>query len=317
MTRLFWCMVVFLTCLGVFVGYKFYKVHVRQYQERSSLRLFERRGRLKFDMVPRVYIQVTTQELERAQQHMKTKRILFAGLARDIEQIVPVTLARLEDLGDMFAEYHIIVYENDSSDQTVTVLHEYQKQHPGRLTLLHEKKNLLPAVFYGEHSVSRFEKMAHFRNQYLREIKKSHYNHFDYVAVVDFDLQGGIHREGFMTTFVHGEDWDLVGANGLNYIHKTEEYYDPLAYRDVSGRRITGHCFKSCQDSIPQPTFDLKGYDWHPVSSCFGGLVIYKRSILLDVLYGGEDCEHVVLHNQLWQKGHRRMFINPRMLLSR
>jgi hypothetical protein len=59
--------------------------------------------------------------------------------------------------------------------------------------------------------------------------------------------------------------------------------------------------------------------DWIPVDSAFGGLGIYRRSILSGARYSGADedgdgtCEHVPLNNQLRARG-ARIFINPRLI---
>jgi hypothetical protein len=66
--------------------------------------------------------------------------------------------------------------------------------------------------------------------------------------------------------------------------------------------------------TIP-PTSDLI-----PVRSAFGGLAIYKTSVILSskyasVLTGESICEHVFLHHIIAEAGYL-IFINPRMLSS-
>lgn len=59
--------------------------------------------------------------------------------------------------------------------------------------------------------------------------------------------------------------------------------------------------------------------EWIAVDSAFGGLAIYRRSLLDAARYRGKDenneivCEHVWLHRQLKANG-ARLFINPRMI---
>ena len=58
---------------------------------------------------------------------------------------------------------------------------------------------------------------------------------------------------------------------------------------------------------------------WIEVSSAFGGLAIYKKECLLEGLYVGvtqeglETCEHVSLHTNISQRGHK-IFINPKLI---
>ena len=51
------------------------------------------------------------------------------------------------------------------------------------------------------------------------------------------------------------------------------------------------------------------------VASCFGGLAIYAADAMRRAEYGGEDCEHVVLHARMAAAGHDRLFFNPSLLV--
>ena len=48
-----------------------------------------------------------------------------------------------------------------------------------------------------------------------------------------------------------------------------------------------------------------------PVTSCFGGLGIYRTEALLAGCYGARDCEHIDLHRSMREKGFTRTFLNP------
>merc|ERR1740121_1816812 len=55
-------------------------------------------------------------------------------------------------------------------------------------------------------------------------------------------------------------------------------------------------------------------YDLVPVHSCFGGLALYRPERFLECQYdpGVYDCEHVVFHQCMRQKGSEgRMFMDP------
>ena len=49
---------------------------------------------------------------------MRQSRTVICGLARNIATHLPGTMARIERLGSMFADYRVLVYENDSTDAT-------------------------------------------------------------------------------------------------------------------------------------------------------------------------------------------------------
>lgn len=49
---------------------------------------------------------------------MANSHVAFAGLARNLGHIVSLTIRRRERLASLFADYRIIVYENDSIEDT-------------------------------------------------------------------------------------------------------------------------------------------------------------------------------------------------------
>ena len=49
---------------------------------------------------------------------MSDLSVVFCGLCRDARHYLPKTAARIERLGEMFREYRVVVYENDSADAT-------------------------------------------------------------------------------------------------------------------------------------------------------------------------------------------------------
>ena len=56
-----------------------------------------------------------TQDVRAGYRAMKKRRIVITGLARDVGDVLPLTMARMERQGQMFADYRVVIYENDSS----------------------------------------------------------------------------------------------------------------------------------------------------------------------------------------------------------
>jgi hypothetical protein len=52
-----------------------------------------------------------------------------------------------------------------------------------------------------------------------------------------------------------------------------------------------------------------------PVNSCFGGLGLYRMPAWLAARYGGDDCEHVVLHRRMRDAGYDRQYLNPSQIV--
>ena len=51
------------------------------------------------------------------------KKILFLGLCRDVADVIETNLEKIVTIGDRFNDYKIILFENDSKDTTVTIIH--------------------------------------------------------------------------------------------------------------------------------------------------------------------------------------------------
>lgn len=101
---------------------------------------------------------------------MSRSRIVITGLARDISKNVGKNIDRLVRIGSKFFEYQILIFENDSSDDTRTIIKQKGKRNPNiKLIQCPEEENcrlnLKKAVDDGIISSGRFHKMAQFRNR--------------------------------------------------------------------------------------------------------------------------------------------------------
>jgi hypothetical protein len=245
-------------------------------------------------------------DVHRGYQRMSEQRVVLCGLARNVRNWLPRTIARLERVGSQFADYRVIIYENDSTDSTLACLHAWRKSN-GRVTVLSEK---LGTPHYGQvRSLARTERLAEYRNRYLEHVAET-WPEFDVAIVCDTDLRGGISYDGLAHTFGQ-ENWDFVGSNGL--LRRTMPtrppsmtwcHFDSWAYGEV------GQTLAANGDSINRLVF-RRGDSLKPVWSCFGGLGIYRMEALLSAQYAGDDCEHVCLHGTMRGNGYDRLFLNP------
>jgi len=267
-----------------------------------------------------VKLSFTQKTIKEGKKRMKNSNVLIVGLGRDIDQILPYSIHRLKDLTKRFKDYRIILYENDSEDNTLIILKLWADEDK-KVIILSEDLLEEKAVSYGGISYDRFEKMAYFRNKCLEEVKKPKYKDFDYVIVVDLDLLGGFSVDGISSSFGY-DNWDMIAANGCGFIRFATtgalDYYDQLAYRDKKGRRIRGFCVddicKNAKSFTPNPSYNITDTILYPVTSAFGGLAIYRREIFDICSYAGYDCEHICLHDCMIKHGFDRMFTNPQMV---
>jgi hypothetical protein len=248
-------------------------------------------------------------QVERGRRLMSKLSVVICGLCRDTRHYLPRTAARVERLGEMFRNYRVVLYENDSVDATREFLFDWRAQNP-RVEVTSETLGV--RKFSQSRSLDRAEWMARIRNR-CRERVVSEYADFDYVIVLDMDLAGGWSYDGIAHTF-SGVDWDFVGSYGL--LQRLERdvdeppfyHFDVWAFRPARGtaaRRLVDH--SKLQLNRGDPLL--------PVESCFGGLGVYRMACMQAGEYAGGDCEHVVFHNRLRSLGFDRLFLNPNQIV--
>lgn len=245
------------------------------------------------------------QRLDEGYERLRNSRVVIAGLARNVEWILPWTSARIDYLSSLCKRAEVLIYENDSSDQTVAMLQRWSNQRRRRIHLISESHD--DPVHPPKRCLDRAERMAHYRSVCQAEILHR-FSDFDYVILIDTDLIGGFSYDGIAHTMGYNT-WDFVGSNGIIYKRlglslNCVAHYDAWAYREdqeftpLSARYINRLNFKRGEPMIP-------------LYSCFGGMGIYRMQAFQAGEYDGKDTEHVGFHRSMRQKGFGQQFLNP------
>jgi hypothetical protein len=211
------------------------------------------------------------------------EKVIICGVCKDTEKAVNFTIDNIESLGKRFADYAVIIYENNSSDNT-SALYQKWAMHNHRVHFVSE-------VFKpSELCHSRTENIARARNVVLSLARDSQYDGFKYLIMADLDffkVPWPI-REILAVTELPLE-WDCVCANGVN---QDENILDIYSFRDARfplGPEVMGD--RSWWDKMDQIRFKMEGDDLWPVYSAFGGLAIYKRASIIQFSYSGVVTE--------------------------
>ncbi len=237
-------------------------------------------------------------------QRMSQTTAVICGLARDVEQILSQTIARIDRLGQMFEDYRVVIFENDSQDGTKSLLSDWASRNPKVDVTLEQRGDPVNPV---ARCLKRAERMARYRNACLETVR-ARYANFNHAIVVDMDLEFGWSDDGVANTFGH-EGWDFVGANGAIYRRcglsmNTLVQYDAWAFR-------------LDENFTPLTTAEVNCMSWQrgqplvPVTCSFGGLGVYRMPAYLAGSYAGHDVDHVT-HQQLARaRGFTNVFLNP------
>jgi hypothetical protein len=239
---------------------------------------------------------------------MARSRVAITGLARNLGRILPLTISRVEALAGCFADYRVVVFENDSTDDTRAVLQRWAADD-GRVTVT--CADLSDPVNPATRCPARAERMALYRRR-CQEGVLATCSGFDFTVIIDLDILGGWSIDGIASTFGHTE-WDFVGANGLvvrrrglavNHLQQ----YDTWALRFDRG--LTPLSTVEAARHVP-----ARGMPLVPVTSCFGGLGIYTMDAYATGHYATDDLEHATFHRSLIAAGRGRLFLNPSQLV--
>jgi len=239
---------------------------------------------------------------------MTERRVVIAGLARNLESIMPRTIQRIEELGQRFADYRVVVYENDSTDRTPELLRSWARRNPRVLAVCEQ---LTDPVNPPTRCLSRAARMASYRSRCQQAIRE-HWSSFDHTILVDMDVQGGWSLDGVAHTFAQ-DSWDFVGSYGVIYRRHLASpnalvHYDAWAFRDDA--QFTPLSTKEVNHRLYH-----RGQPLQPVTSCFGGLGIYRMPVYRHGRYGTTDTEHAGFHRELIRTGFPRLYLNPSQIL--
>jgi hypothetical protein len=247
--------------------------------------------------------------------YLKNKSATIVGTARDIQKYLYYTIKKIEMISSLFGNINIIVYENDSIDDTLDILNKWKNNSKYNIKIISEKN--LPG--------KRTQRLSYARNILLNEALKLNNEYF---IVMDLDdVNSLLTKKRFVSSFLYNNDWSCLCAN------QKYNYYDLWALRTkddwlnydcwdcIKNKKESGKEYdKEYEKCVGSKFKNLKPQkDLLEVNSCFGGLAIYKTKYIKNCkYYGGEGdkevCEHVNFNKEIIEKNKGKIFINTNMI---
>jgi len=249
--------------------------------------------------------------LAKGSNEMSKHKVIIAGISRDNAPDSAVMIKHIETIGSMFSDYRVIIFENDSSDGTQGVLHNWE---------LNNNKIRILSKRYWNRKRANLQFLATARNHYIDTIRSNpEYKDFDILMVADMDTKYGLDIRGIEDSFAQINKWDAVCSNGI--FTGEGHMFDMFAFRkdDTSWKPRVEDADQYLYGIIAVPgvrEIYPAGSDLVPVHSCFGGLAFYKINAIEGCSYEGGDCEHVPFHNCIRTKNNGKMFLNPSQMLK-
>jgi hypothetical protein len=265
--------------------------------------------------------------IESGKQHLIDKRIVIVGLVRNLETKLENNIYKLCDLGQKAKNYQILLFENDSQDQTVEKLKTLRQNN----SHIDFKSHTLNRPHFGPtKEIERTTALAEYRNALKLQVSEN-YRDYDYTIVCDMDFKdiniNGIYNSFGWFSLLH--TIDAIAGNSFEQKYMLNKHkpslwnYDSWAFRYMWWTNL----YLTDETIINQSSNGLYSYDpniWFgffipplgsnliPVNSAFGGMTIYKTNRYITGEYSGYDCEHVCFHRSLKDKySTYNIYVNP------
>ncbi len=230
-----------------------------------------------------------------------SQKVVICGVCKDVATRVTRSMRIMEKIGNLFSDYRIIVYENNSWDATPKILKKWRFRNSKVLvisefvSLVSLEKTIVNRQ-YDEGKIKNRklfipETIARARNIVLDKAMSAIYKDFEYLIWMDMDFVLEPSYDGIKEVFQSKRSWDAVFAYGID---PTGNFWDWFALRDEReplGPELLGwEWYKEKKRTFHK-------YDnWYPVYSAFNGCGIYKKSSIIDCKYSAlvtQDLEKV------------------------
>lgn len=222
-----------------------------------------------------------------------SEKVLICGICRNIEDAIPNTIRSIQELGSQFSDYRVIIYENNSTDNTKSLMRDWAKKDSHLIYISEQLSSRRLAKESSMQINNRYEKIARARNIVLDVAMKKSFDDYKYVIWADLDFLEPWDIASTVDTILHPQqEWDAVLAYGA---------YDLLALRSPElpiGFELVGATYWKQLDELKQQFILDPNGPWKKVYSAFGGMGIYKRDAMRGCRYSGvvtKDLETVTI----------------------
>lgn len=252
-------------------------------------------------------------------------------LARDCDSALENNIPKIEELRKQFNKSYVVIIENDSKDNTKSILHNWAINSKEVFVISEDTgKDTIPSSNIDGHlrgmTEYRIGKMAAFRNKYL-DFVALHDNTIDYLINVDIDVY-----DFNVSSIVQGienapDDWTALLANGRLFAKIGDKiipskYYDNFAYVPFDNEHYDV-TFEEMYLNSSQLEKALKRKSYVQCKSAFGGLGIFKYQYIKGFHYQAlknsrselmeSMCEHISLCKHLNKFGTNYIVSNMQL----
>jgi hypothetical protein len=205
----------------------------------------------------------------------------ICGPVRNCGPYLNKVLENIEKIGSIFDDYQIMIFYDNSTDDTLDKLKEYQKKN--NKMKFYVNKTLV--------SPYRTHRIANARNFCLNYIKTNlDINEYKFFIMMDFDdVNCKEVRPRIIKKYLFRHDWDALSFN------TRPKYYDiwglsiyPYSFSYNHFKNTSIHNYGVIQNYITNKLNNLKPGELLPCISSFNGFAIYRTNKFLNTMYDGK-----------------------------
>ena len=270
--------------------------------------------------------------------NMKMNNVFICGSVRNCEKYIHSVFLNIKQITNVFNDYHIILSFDISSDNTLELLTQHQKEYGIDKMDILVNQELLPPI--------RVQRISDSRNRILgrlREMITETSNYWNYFIMMDFDdvCSHQINIK-ILSHYLTRNDWDCLSFNRSDYYDIWALSFDNYIYSCWSfpnAKKVV----EDMKKMITQKLSNMNKYDLYRCYSAFNGFGIYRLDKFINCEYKwiidlkqfprkllelnfelthtqplirvpNLDCEHRSFHFQAIKKNNANIMISPHKL---
>lgn len=256
---------------------------------------------------------------------MNTQTVAILGCAKNCANYINNSINNMIKIGKMFKNYKIIIFENDSKDNTNNILEKISQSNK-KIIVISQKyiENIYP---------HRTWCIAYARQKCSDILKNSEFNP-NYVVVMDMDDIGAKGNASKVISIMMAKShlWDIAVPrptydlwalrfknHNINFIESSKILQNMLDAKGLNDEvKYEIKLYNNYLNELKTFTNDINNYDSNgllSVYSSFNGIAIYKYEFYIKGIYSGkniyysniknhnnrfpEECEHVNFHKSI------------------
>jgi len=211
---------------------------------------------------------------------------VICGTIKNCAEHIDKVFNNIKKIIRLFKEYQIILYYDDSCDDTLKKLYKYKEYLNIKI---HHNKTYF--------SANRTHRLAFGRNYCLKKINK-YFSHYKYFIMMDLDdvCSNDIHISVLEKNIINDTNWDALSFNKENYYDLWALSIRPyiFSYIHFNNPSTVAHNMHAC---ITNKLNMLRKNELLKCYSAFNGFSIYKTEIFKDSYYNGRICLNLIPKN--------------------